>query len=48
MRVSTDSEARQNLTDLLDRAGDEGEGRIRRRGGSEFAFRPHQPEASSL
>jgi len=48
MRVYTYSEARQNLADLLDQAGDEGEVRIRRRDGSEYVIRPHQREGSPL
>jgi len=48
MRVYTYSEARQNLADLLDQAGDEGEVRIRRRDGSEYVIRPRQREGSPL
>ena len=48
MRVYTYSEARQNLADLLDRAGDEGEVRIRRRDGSEYVIRPRRSETSPL
>ncbi|MFO8099744.1 MAG: hypothetical protein R6T83_09020 [Salinibacter sp.] len=44
----TYSEARQNLADLLDQAGDEGEVRIRRRDGSEYLIRPRQREGSPL
>lgn len=48
MRVYTYSEARQNLADLLDQAGDEGEVRIRRRDGSEYVIRPRRRETSPL
>ena len=48
MRVYTYSEARQNLADLLDQAGDEGEVRIRRRDGSEYVIRPRRREGSPL
>ncbi|WP_118837893.1 type II toxin-antitoxin system Phd/YefM family antitoxin [Salinibacter ruber] len=48
MRVYTYSEARQNLADLLDQAGDEGEVRIRRRDGSEYVIRPRQRDGSPL
>lgn len=48
MRVYTYSEARQNLADLLDRAGNEGEVRIRRRDGSEYVIRPRRRETSPL
>ena len=48
MRVYTYSEARQNLADLLDQAGDEGEVRIRRRDGSEYVIRPSEREGSPL
>lgn len=48
MRVYTYSEARQNLADLLDRAGDEGEVRIRRRDGSEYVIQPHRRGGSPL
>mgnify|MGYP002761318179 FL=1 len=48
MRVYTYSEARQNLADLLDQAGEEGEVRIRRRDGSEYVLRPLRLEGSPL
>ncbi len=48
MRVYTYSEARQNLADLLDQAGEEGEVRIRRRDGSEYVLRPRRREGSPL
>lgn len=48
MRVYTYSEARQNLADLLDRAGDEGEVRIRRRDGSEYVIQPRRRGGSPL
>ena len=48
MRVYTYSEARQNLADLLDQAGDEGEVRIRRRDGSEYVIRPRRRDGSPL
>jgi hypothetical protein len=48
MRVYSYSEARQNLADLLDQAGDEGEARIRRRDGSEYVIRPRRREGSPL
>lgn len=40
MKVYTYSDARQRLARLLDEARDEGEVRIRRRDGTEFAVRP--------
>jgi hypothetical protein len=48
MRVYTYSEARQNLADLLDQAGEEGEVRIRRRDGSEYVIRPRRRDGSPL
>lgn len=48
MRVYTYSEARQNLADLLDQAGEEGEVRIRRRDGSEYVLRPRRRGGSPL
>jgi hypothetical protein len=48
MRVYTYSEARQNLSDLLDQAGEEGEVRIRRRDGREYVIRPRRREGSPL
>ena len=48
MRVYTYSEARQNLADLLDQAGAEGEVRIRRRDGREYVIRPRRPKGSPL
>ncbi len=48
MTVYTYSEARQNLADLLDRAGKEGEIRIRRRDGREYVLRPQERDGSPL
>jgi len=48
MTVYTYSEARQNLADLLDRAGKEGEIRIRRRDGREYVIRPQERDGSPL
>jgi hypothetical protein len=48
MRVYTYSEVHQNLADLLDQAGEEGEVRIRRRDGSEYILRPRRREGSPL
>ena len=48
MRVYTYSEARQKFSDLLDRAGKEGEVRVRRRDGSEYVIRPYRQKESPL
>lgn len=48
MRVYTYSEAPQNLADLLNRAGDEGEVRIRRRDGSKYVIQPRRRGGSPL
>lgn len=48
MRTYTYTEARQQLAALLDRAAREGEVRIKRKDGSEFALRPAPSSASPL
>jgi hypothetical protein len=48
MKVYTYSEARQKLSDVLDRAKVEGEVRIKRRDGGEFVVRPAQRRGSPL
>ena len=48
MRVYTYSEARQKFSDLLDRAGKEGEVRVRRRDGSEYVIRPYRQKEPPL
>ena len=48
MKVYTYSEARQKLSDVLDRAKVEGEVRIKRRDGGEFIVRPAQRRGSPL
>lgn len=48
MKVYTYSEARQRLAGLLDEARAEGEVRIKRRDGSEFAVLPVPSEGSPL
>lgn len=48
MQVFTYSEARQRLAALLNQAADEGEVRIRRRDGQEFAIRPVKTGRSPL
>ncbi len=46
MKLYTYSEARQRLAELLERAAQEGEVRIRRRDGRVFVVRPEQTEVS--
>ncbi|GIV81250.1 MAG: hypothetical protein KatS3mg051_0604 [Anaerolineae bacterium] len=46
MKVYTYSEARQRLAELLEKAAQEGEVRIRRRDGRVFVVRPERTEAS--
>jgi hypothetical protein len=48
MKVYTYSEARQQLSAVLDRARLEGEVRIRQRDGGEFIVRPARPQQSPL
>ena len=48
MKVYTFSEARQKLSAVLDRANAEGEVRIKRRDGGEFAVRPARRLGSPL
>lgn len=48
MKVYTYSEARQRLAELLDKAREGGEIRIRRRDGSEFVLRSVRPTGSPL
>lgn len=48
MIIYTYSEARQNLSSLLDRAAQDGEVRIRRRDGRVFVVKPEQRMASPL
>jgi len=48
MRVYTYTEARQRLAELLERAAQEGEVRIRRRDGRVFVVRPERVEGSPL
>jgi prevent-host-death family protein len=48
MKVYTYSEARQKLSDVLDRAKVEGEVRIKRRDGGEFVVRPAQRRGPPL
>lgn len=48
MRVYTYSEARQKLADLLTRASEEGEVRIRRQDGTEYVLRPRARYAPPL
>jgi hypothetical protein len=48
VEVFTFSEARQRLASLLDQAAREGEVRIRRRDGQEFAIRPVKRKGSPL
>lgn len=48
MKVYTYSEARQRLARVLDEAGADGEIRIKRRDGSQFAVRPVAPATSPL
>jgi hypothetical protein len=48
MRVYTYSEARQRLTDVLNRARSEGQARIRRRDGQLFEVKPVAPVGSPL
>lgn len=48
MKVYTYSEARQQLASLLDRAGQDGVVRIRRRDGSAFLVRPEISKRSPL
>jgi hypothetical protein len=48
MKVYTYSEARQQLAELLDRAGQDGVVRIRRRDGSAFLVRPDVSKRSPL
>ncbi len=46
--VYTYTDARQNLADLLDKAAEEGEVRIKRRDGSVFVVRPAAHSGSPL
>jgi PHD/YefM family antitoxin component YafN of YafNO toxin-antitoxin module len=48
MKVYTYSEARQNLSTLLEEASRKGEVRIRRRDGSYFVVRPERARSSPL
>jgi PHD/YefM family antitoxin component YafN of YafNO toxin-antitoxin module len=48
MIVYTYSEARQNLSTLLDQAAEEGEVRIRRKDGQVFVVRPEPVDRSPL
>lgn len=48
MKVYTYSEARQKLSDVLKQARQEGEVRIKRRDGQEFAVRPVTTTGSPL
>ena len=48
MKTYTYSEARQNLSDLLDEATRSGEVQIRRRDGRSFAVRPAKTKRSPL
>lgn len=48
MRVYTYSEARRKLADLLNRANEEGEVRIRRQDGTEYLVRPRKRQGSPL
>jgi hypothetical protein len=48
MRVYTFSEARRKLADLLTRASEEGEVRIRRQDGTEYVLRPRPRRGSPL
>lgn len=48
MKVYTYSDARRKLARVLDEARDEGEVRIKRQDGSEFALRPLAHEGSPL
>lgn len=48
MRVYSYSEARQQLTELLNRARQEGQVEIRRRDGQRFIVRPNQTVGSPL
>lgn len=48
MRVYTFSEARRKLADLLNRASETGEVRIRRKDGEEYVVRPRRRKGSPL
>lgn len=48
MVVYTYSEARQNLSSVLDKAAREGEVRVKRKDGQVFVIRPVAPEDSPL
>jgi hypothetical protein len=48
MRVYTYSEARRKLADLLNRANEDGEVRIRRQDGTEYLLRPRKSRGSPL
>ena len=48
MRVYTYTEARQNLSSVLDQVAKDGEVRVRRRDGQVFVIRPEPSEKSPL